>query len=177
MNIGSLGVLLAQKIFASIDIPDGLTHAPNGTRVPNWWSPATAQAHNTSRKCISDYYAQEVQTLSYIISGIQVSVSLLGEPFSPTTLRHIGALRMAYNTLNITGQSSNFRLPGNDFTNEQVFFLAYAQTQCYQRQDLLQYLHTQLDSYDEKTALNAALIQMPEFARAFQCTPRANPCF
>lgn len=115
--------------------------------------------------------------MSYTINGRQIIVRLLGEPFSPTTLRQIGALRLAYNTLNITGQSSKFRLPGIDLTNEQVFFLAYAQTQCYQRQDLVQYLRTQLGSYDEKTALNAALLQMPEFARAFQCTPKANPCF
>ncbi|CAF3565143.1 unnamed protein product, partial [Rotaria socialis] len=49
--------------------------------------------------------------------------------------------------------------------------------QCYQRQSLLQLLRTQLGSYDEGTALNAALIHMPEFAKAFECEARKDQCF
>jgi hypothetical protein len=68
-------------------------------------------------------------------------------------------------------------MPGTNFTSEQTFFLAYAQTQCYRRQDLIQLKRTQSGVYDESTALNAALIHLPEFAKAFQCTPKENKCF
>ncbi len=71
----------------------------------------------------------------------------------------------------------SLRLPGTNLTSDQTFFLAYAQTQCYQRFDLLQLLRTQLGAYDERTALNAALVHMPEFAQAFQCQPRDKTCF
>jgi hypothetical protein len=70
-----------------------------------------------------------------------------------------------------------WKMPGTELTNEQTFFLAYAQTQCYQRQDLLQFLQTQSGIYDERIALNAALIHMPEFAKVFQCKSKKNICF
>jgi len=71
----------------------------------------------------------------------------------------------------------SLKMPGTNFTSEQTFFLAYAQTQCYKRVELLQLFRTQLGVYDERTALNAALIHMPEFAEAFQCRKRDNTCF
>jgi hypothetical protein len=67
-------------------------------------------------------------------------------------------------------------MPGTNFTREQTFFLAYAQTQCYQREEIVQYVQTQFGIYDERTALNAALIHMPEFAQAFKCQPKENKC-
>jgi len=177
MNTGTLGVLLAQKMFASIDGPDGRTHDPSGIKVPDWWSTSTANAYNTSRKCITDYYVNDVQKLSYNFNGQLVSVQLAGEPFSPTTLRHIAALRFAYIAMKNDDTMTSLKMPGTNLTSEQTFFLAYAQTQCYQRFDLLQLLRTQLGAYDEKTALNAALIHMPEFSQAFQCQSRDKTCF
>ena len=115
--------------------------------------------------------------MTYNVNGAQIQVQLAGEPFSKTTLRHIGALRFAYETLVKNDQNKSFKMPGTNLTSEQTFFLAYAQTQCFQREELLQLLRTQLGVYDERTALNAALIHMPEFAKAFQCTPKENQCF
>ena len=134
-------------------------------------------AYNTSRQCITDYYVRDVKTVSYFVNEIEIVVTLAGEPFSPTTLRDIGALRVAYQTLKNDQQSQSLQMPGTNFTAEQTFFLAYAQTQCFQGQDLVQLLRTRLGNYDEAIAINAALSQMPEFQRAFQCPIRANPCF
>lgn len=177
MNFGSLGVLLAQKLFASIDLPEGRTHLSNGSRVSSWWSPSTTTAYNTSRQCMNKYYSDEVQRLDYEIGGMTFTVQLQGEPFSPTTLRHIAALRLTYNALMKENSLKDLRMPGTNLTGEQTFFLAYGQTQCYQRQTLTQYFRTQLGIYDERTALNAAVIQMPEFAEAFQCVKKENICF
>lgn len=159
-----------------IHIYSGLSHLPNGTRF-NWWQAPTINAYNNSRNCITDYYVRDVQNLTYNLNGIQVAVPLAGEPFSPTTLRHIGALRVAYDALMKNNDTISFKMPGTYLTGQQTFFLAYAQTQCFQRQELLQLLRTQLGSYDEGTALNAALVHMPEFTQAFQCQPRQNQCF
>ncbi|CAF3666159.1 unnamed protein product [Rotaria sp. Silwood1] len=176
VNMGSIGVLLAQKLFSSIDIPEGRTHLPNGTRY-DWWQTPTIIGYNNSRNCITNYYVNDLKTITYNVNGVPVQVQLAGEPFSPTTLRHIGALRLAYGTLIKNNDIKNFKMPGTNFTSEQTFFLSYAQTQCYQRQELLQLLRTQLGVYDERTALNVALIHMPEFAQAFQCQPKENQCF
>ncbi|CAF1196744.1 unnamed protein product [Rotaria sordida] len=176
VNMGSIGVLLAQKLFASIDGPDGRTHLPNGTRY-DWWQSPTIIGYNNSRNCITDYYVRDLKTLTYNINGAEIQIPLAGEPFSPTTLRHIGALRFAYNTLMKSNDIKSFKMPGTNFTSQQTFFLAYAQTQCYQREELLQLIRTQLGVYDERTALNAALIHMPEFAQAFQCQSKENQCF
>ncbi|CAF4355592.1 unnamed protein product, partial [Adineta steineri] len=67
--------------------------------------------------------------------------------------------------------------PGTYYTSAQTFFLAYAQTQCYQRDGLFEVVRTQLGTYDEQIALNTALNHMPEFAQAFQCTPKQDKCF
>lgn len=111
-----------------------------------------------------------------MFNGVEVVIRLSGEPFSGTTFRQIGALRVAYQSLNQSNEDSSFRMPGTNFNREQTFFLAYAQTQCYQRQDLLQIIRTNGGIYDEETALNAALRNMPEFQEAFQCSPRPNVC-
>ncbi|CAF4654524.1 unnamed protein product, partial [Rotaria magnacalcarata] len=154
----------------------GRTHLPNGTR-NDWWQPPTKIGYNNSRNCITDYYVNELKTLTYEVNGVVVQVQLAGEPFSPTTLRHIGALRIAHGALMRNNDMKSLKMPGTNLSSEQTFFLAYAQTQCYQRQPLLQLLRTQLGSYDEGTALNAALIHMPEFAKAFECEARKNQCF
>jgi hypothetical protein len=154
----------------------GQAHLANGTQF-NWWAPPTVLGYNNSRNCITDYYVRDLKALIYNINGVQIQVQLAGEPFSPTTLRHIGALRFAYGALMKSEQMKSFKMPGTNYTSEQTFFLAYAQTQCYQRQELLQLIRTQLGIYDERTALNTALIHMPEFAQAFQCQPKQNKCF
>ena len=143
----------------------------------DWWSSSTADGYNKSRQCITDYYVHDLQTVTYDINGAQIQIQLTGEPFSPTTLRHIGALRLVYNVFMKTDTMGSLAMPGTNQTSEQTFFLAYAQSQCYQRQVLLQYIRTQLGVYDERTALNAALIHTPEFARAFQCKAREKQCF
>jgi hypothetical protein len=119
----------------------------------------------------------ELKSITYNIDNVPIEVPLSGEPFSPITLRHIGALRFAYDTLQNNHQMESFKMPGTKFTNEQTFFLAYAQTQCYQRQELSQYIQTKSGIYDERTALNTALIHMPEFAHVFQCKFKENQCF
>ncbi|UJR08999.1 hypothetical protein I4U23_013249 [Adineta vaga] len=176
VNIGSIGVLLAQKLFASIDGPEGRAHLANGTRY-DWWAAPTIDAYNKSRNCITDYYVNDVKSVSYNINGAQIQVRLAGEPFSPTTLRHIGALRFAHSALMKIDSMKPMKIPGTNYTSEQTFFLAYAQTQCYQRQDLLQLVRTQLGIYDERIALNAALYHMPEFTQAFKCPVRQQQCF
>ena len=195
--MGSIGVLLAQKLFSSIDSQEGTshkltlsvkiehasyshigrTHAADGTLIPDWWSSQTANAYNTSRQCITNYYVNEVKSLSYNVNGAQIVVRLAGEPFSPTTLRQIGALRFAYTAMKKTDQLKSLIMPGTNLTSDQSFFLAYAQTQCFKRQEILQLVRTQVGIYDEGTALNAALIHMPEFSKAFQCPSKDTTCF
>ena len=152
-------------------------NSDSDTQYPDWWSSATRSAYNTSRNCITNYYVNDVKTLTYKINGVEIVVQLAGEPFSPTTLRHIGALRFAYTAFQKVDEMKSLQMPGTNLTSAQSFFLAYAQTQCYERQELLQLVRTQLGTYDERTALNAALVHMPEFTQAFQCQPKANQCF
>ncbi len=159
-----------------IEINSGRTHLSNGTRY-DWWASPTVIGYSNSRSCITNYYINELKTITYKINNIQIQVRLAGEPFSPITLRHIGALRLAYHTLKKYNQIKSFKMPGTNLTAEQTFFLAYAQTQCYQREELEQYIQIKSGIYDERTALNTALIHMPEFAQTFQCKLKANQCF
>ncbi len=151
----------------------------NNIYIPDWWSVSTANAYNSSYQCLADYYRNHIKTLSYNVINEQLSVQLTGKPFAQTTFRHIAALRFAYITLKIMTNSSmkSWKMPGTELTNEQTFFLAYAQTQCYQRQELIQYVQTLSGIYDEKLALNTALIHMPEFIEVFQCQFKEKTCF
>jgi predicted metalloendopeptidase len=154
----------------------GRAHLANGTRF-DWWASPTVIGYSNSRSCITDYYINELKFITYKINNIQIQVRLAGEPFSSITLRQIGALHFAYIALKTNDQMKLFKMPGTNLTNEQTFFLAYAQTQCYQRQELSQFIRTKSGIYDERTALNTALIHMPEFAQAFQCKLKENQCF
>ncbi|CAF4872111.1 unnamed protein product, partial [Rotaria sp. Silwood2] len=59
------------------------THLPNGTRY-DWWKSPTIIAYNNSRNCITDYYVNDLKTLTYTVNDVPVQVQLAGEPFSPT---------------------------------------------------------------------------------------------
>ncbi|CAF0937244.1 unnamed protein product [Didymodactylos carnosus] len=179
LNFGSLGVLLAEKVFSVIDINEGNAYLANGTNF-NWWTTNTAKSYSESRQCITDYYTNVVQHLIYDVGGTSVTVTLSGEPFSPITLRQIGALRLAHMALNnyvsstnTLGYSKEHLLPilERNSTLDQQFFLAYAQSQCFKRKELIQLVLTQFGSYDEETALNTALTHMNEFKDAFNCAP------
>ncbi|CAF1389269.1 unnamed protein product, partial [Didymodactylos carnosus] len=186
LNFGSIGVLLAEKVFSVIDVIEGNSHLPNGTNF-DWWSTNSLQLFNQSRQCITNYYTNVIKSLSYSLNGIPVTVELKGEPFSPITLRQIGALRLAHMALNNymnnnTEYSKNQISPGGNLTTDQQFFLAYAQTQCFKRNDLVQIVKTQLGIYDEETALNTALKHMSEFKNTFNCSSTEpmnaeNKCF
>jgi predicted metalloendopeptidase len=151
----------------------GRAHLANGTRF-DWWASPTVIGYSNSHGCITDYYMNKLKFITYNINNLQMQVRLTGEPFSSITLRQIGALHIAYMALN---QIKSFKMPGTNLTNEQTFFLAYAQTQCYQREEYSQFTRTKSGIYDERTALNTALIHMPEFAQAFQCKLKENQCF
>ncbi|CAF4565149.1 unnamed protein product, partial [Rotaria magnacalcarata] len=80
------------------------------------WSVRTADAYNKSRQCITDYYVRDIKTLSFTVYGIEVLVQLAGEPFSPTTLRHIGALRFAYTAFKDKDDLKSLTMPATNLT-------------------------------------------------------------
>lgn len=70
------------------------------------------------------------------------------------------ALRVAYLTLKQRKTDQSLTMLSTNLTFEQTFFLAHAQTQCYQRR---------FDLQTDKSSLNTMLFRMSEFVDNFHC--------
>lgn len=67
------------------------------------------------------------------------------------------------------------RLPGLGFTNEQLIFLGFARAHCSNRKRRATELYLQMDRHSpSRVRVNTAMSNLPEFAEAFKCAPKAK---
>nr|KAG5701991.1 hypothetical protein BaRGS_034573 [Batillaria attramentaria] len=138
MNFGSMGAIVGRQLVHAVDeIANSYKVDGSGTTDDgSWWSNQTVQAYRTVKKCIQDAYA----------NATQVDM----EYYTPLALGESSGIKLAYSAykdwMRQTGGEK--KMPGSKWTNEQSFFVAYAQV----------------------CRVNKALAQLQEFQDAFQCS-------
>jgi len=155
VNFGAIGTVIGHELTHGFDDQGHKFDGAGSLR--DWWSPSVEQQFNGRTQCLVDQYNQIEGTPGVFIDG-QLS---LGE-----NIADVAGVKLAYAALHPTGA----RLGG--YTDQQVFFLAYAQSWCTNQRP--ESLATQLrtDPHAPPSArVNAVLADTPEFATAFSCRP------
>jgi predicted metalloendopeptidase len=136
----------------------------------DWWSKDTKAKFDDATKCVQDQYS------TYdAVPGVKLN----GELSSGENIADIGGVKLGYAALKAwqTAHPAERRsVPG--MTDEQVFFLAYAQGWCSKETPQVTEMRAHSDPHSPpKWRVNGVVVDVKAFAEAFQCKAGApmNP--
>jgi predicted metalloendopeptidase len=161
MNYGAIGAVVGHEITHGFD-DQGRKFDPRG-ELREWWEPAVAASFETRAQCVDDFYSGlEVEP------GVHVNGRLtLGE-----NIADIGGVKQAYEAYRIRqsrhGEPEEAAVPG--LSDEQLFFVAYAQVWCGVATPEEERLRITTDPHSPpQFRVRGTLANVPQFARAFSC--------
>ena len=167
LNYGSLGAVVGHEITHGFDV-SGSQFDENGN-LRSWWTSKSFSNYQQRSQCMARQYNN-----TYVYGRKLDGQKTLGENIADN-----GGLKFSYRAYKkwreINGVED--KLPGLQFTNDQLFFISYAQTWCakYREQHVTSLLKQ--DSH----ALNPARVRVPlsnfpEFSKAFNCEEPKQTC-
>ncbi|KAI1715811.1 peptidase family m13 domain-containing protein [Ditylenchus destructor] len=180
MNFAVIGAVLGHEITHGFD-HQGSRHDVDGN-LRDWWDPETKENFNEEKQCIVDQYSNYIFKLNETYSQPLDGVLMQGE-----NIADHGGIRAAYKAWQyflddvedgLAEDPSETYSIGTieDFTDEQLFFIASGFMNCEQTSSELQYniLNNGWNDHAPGEArVNQVYRNQPEFARAFRC-PRGS---
>ncbi|XP_053432894.1 membrane metallo-endopeptidase-like 1 [Nycticebus coucang] len=165
LNFGGIGMVIGHEITHGFD-DNGRNFDKNGNMM-DWWSNFSTQHFREQSECMIYQYGNYSWDLAdhQNVNGL----STLGENIADN-----GGVRQAYKAYMkwMTKSGNDQQLPGLDLTNDQLFFINYAQVWCgsYRPEFALQSIKTDVHS-PLKYRVLGSLQNLAAFSQAFQCTP------
>lgn len=160
LKYSTIGVLLAQEMIHGFDA-DGHRYDSHGYQ-RSWWDSVSEYAFNEREQCFNKQY------LSYKFQG----KDLTGMETQSTTIADNGGLSIAYQAYlkwweNVANNenSATEKLPLLDYTQQQLFFLGFAQIWCAD-------YHPSVEKFTEvpeRLRVIGALANSVEFAKEYKC--------
>lgn len=162
MNFGGIGMVIGHELTHGFD-DEGRKFDQNGV-LQEWWAPEASAAFSARAQCIDDAYSAVE-----VLPGVHLNGRLtLGENIAD--FGGIKAAHSAYATWVRERGPEPRILP--ELTNEQVFFVAFAQSWCSLASPEITRLHTTTDPHaPPEQRVNLPLAHLPAFWEAFQCEP------
>ncbi len=161
MNYGGIGAVVGHELTHGFD-DQGRKFDAEG-RLSEWWSPAVAKAFETRAQCVRDQYsAFEVEP------GVHVN----GKLTAGENIADIGGLKEAYVAYQSYQKRHGEEQEIPQLTNDQLFFVAYAQNWCSLSTPEAQRMRVTVNPHSpaEFRAIGA-VSDNPYFAKAFGCKP------
>ncbi|TDL24747.1 endothelin-converting enzyme 1 [Rickenella mellea] len=169
---GSFGHVAAHELTHAFDSAGRLYNQEG--KLEQWWTNATSEGFKTRQDCIAKQYSNYT-----IDDGKGGKVHVNGNLTSGENIGDTGLIQ-AYRawksqfsaSLNDGGE---YLLPGLDYTQEQLFFIAFGQiwAQKIKPQAALQRVRTDPHS-PNKYRVEGTVFNIPEFAKAFNCPNNAK---
>ncbi|XP_046334382.1 endothelin-converting enzyme-like 1 [Haliotis rufescens] len=181
-TFGSFGTILGHFVVHLVD-EYGKNWDSTGTYLGSqfsWWSNATLTSYGDVKSCMIDAY-NTTQGPFIQPDGKQVYFPIHSARTATDNIAQVTGVRLAYNAYQkweATHGVEKLAPSGQGFTNEQLFFISYAQTYCFNRDSSLAYRQARYTSrIREDYKVNLAVSQLDEFNKAFKCsaTSRLNP--
>lgn len=165
LSFGAIGSILGHELTHGFD-NTGRKFNKNGELTAQWWSQDSLDGFNAKAKCVENQYWMYKVRDKYPINGKLT----LGENIADNG-GFKASFRAYRNWLQKNGQES-WRLPGINFTSEQLFYIGFGQAYCSNSRPTEQYLATLSDRHsEEKFRVIGTLSNSYDFAKAFQCKP------
>jgi len=128
MNYGSLGSIIGHEITHGFD-QNGVMFDKDG-RLNPWMSESSRNQFEAKAECFKEQYSQYMLTKEDVpgTNGVKID----GANTANENIADNGGLQQAYWAFQKSLEKEDEELPESlkDFTNEQVFFLSYAQMWC-----------------------------------------------
>jgi len=168
VNFGAIGAVIGHELTHGFD--DSGRKFDGDGNLKDWWTEADGKAFEERASCIADQYSgySPVKDPKSGQPAFLKGRLTLGENIGDN-----GGVRIAYMALQNT-LAGAAKTPIDGFTPEQRFFLGFAQVWCQNTTDAesLQRILTDTHSPGAFRA-NGTVSNMPEFERAYSCTPGA----
>jgi predicted metalloendopeptidase len=159
VNYGATGGVMGHELTHGFD--DEGSQFDGSGNLRNWWSETTAKKFEEQTKCVADQYS------GYdAVPGVKLNGKLtLGE-----NIADIGGVKLALMAFHESRKGATEALAAEGYTEEQLFFLGYAQSWCQkERPELLELMAKTNPHAPPRWRVNGVLADLPAFAEAFAC--------
>ncbi|XP_028410336.1 endothelin-converting enzyme 1-like [Dendronephthya gigantea] len=168
LNYGSLGMLVGHEIAHALGDKGG-QFDENGN-MDQWWTKKSHENFVKRSKCFVQQYSK-VKVFGEQVDGY----STLEENIADN-----GGLKYAYRAYQNFGKryDNEAKLPALPFTDDQLFFISFAQAWCAKySQDKIKLLTATVPTYSlDPVRVQVPLHNFPPFSKAFGCTPPKDTC-
>lgn len=160
MNYGGIGMVVGHELTHSLD-SQGRDYNGEG-KLEDWWTPSTSTAFQKRVDCIIQQYSKFSPLPGYFVNGKLTQ----GE-----NIADAGGLKTAHSAY-LNNYPNDFNQPSivPGLSNEQLFFVGFAQSWCSKltpnaiKQRILTDPHS-----PPRFRVNGAAMNLPAFAQAFNC--------
>ena len=163
MNFGGIGAVAGHELTHGFD-DEGRKYDASGKLTP-WWSEPVAAAFEERVRCVEQQYSSYAALPGKFVDG---------ELTAGENIADIGGVKAAYYAYKAweAEQAERAEPVAAGKTNDQVFFVAWAQNWCMvaTEADTLRRLETDPHSPGAMRA-TGPLVDLPAFAEAFSCAP------
>ncbi|XP_050410954.1 endothelin-converting enzyme homolog [Patella vulgata] len=170
MNFGSMGSLIGKYLTFSID-QYGSKWTAEGTRTASWWSNGTYTAYQKVKKCVVNYYSNRTQGPFQTLDGDSKMIPINAELNVDRSIAITTGVKLALRAYEKWEHDHGVEkaAPSLGLSNEQMFYIAHAQSRCFNRNNNQRYYNALNGLVEYDTQTNLALSQIPEFQQAFKC--------
>ncbi|CAB3362237.1 Hypothetical predicted protein [Cloeon dipterum] len=168
LNYGSIGVIIGHEITHGFD-DMGRQNDMNGNLV-QWWTPETEYSYLEKALCIVDQYDHfRVPELDELLA---TKATMNGVNTQGENIADNGGLEQSFEAyqLFVSENGPEQKLPGLDYTPEQIFFIGYASVWC-ESSSPESLLHEVLSNphSPHRHRVNGPLSNSLQFAKIWQC--------
>jgi endothelin-converting enzyme/putative endopeptidase len=162
MNYGAIGMVMGHELTHGFD-DTGRKFDGDGV-MQEWWAPEAATAFEEQTVCIEKAYSEyEVQKGMFINGKLTMGENIADH----------GGIRESFNAYrNWVATNGEEKTGIEGVTNEQLFFLSYAQSWCSKATPEMEALLLTVDTHSPpKARVNLPLAHYPEFGKVWGCEP------
>jgi len=169
MNFGAIGAVIGHEITHGFD-DQGRTQDWEG-KLTDWWEKSTADEYKKRAQCIIDQYGN--------YTAEQIGINLNGINTQGENIADNGGIKESYlayaNYTKDHPEVPDLKLPGHDYTPEQMLWISWGQAWCSKYRDgtLKSQVLTDPHSPGEFRTIGS-LSNNPDFAKDFNC-PLGSP--
>lgn len=162
MNYGAVGTVMGHELTHGFD-DQGRKFDPEG-RLREWWAPEVAERFETQAQCVEDQYsAYEVEP----------DLNVQGDLTLGENIADIGGLKQSWEAYRRWKQRFRGEIPtAPGLTDEQLFFVSYAQIWCSKSTPEVTRMRVTVDSHSPpQFRVIGPISNHPAFAETFECAP------
>ncbi|KAI0636818.1 Metalloprotease [Trametes polyzona] len=172
MSYGSFGQVAAHELTHAFDSAGRLFNQKG--KLEQWWTNKTSEGYNKRQKCIVDQYSNYT-----IDDGKGGKIHVNGNLTSGENIGDSGIIQ-AYRAWKAQYEDgvqngTEFLLPGLNYTREQLFFISFARAWAQNIKPEAAVARVRTDPHSpNRYRVEGTLSNLPEFAKAFKCSPKAK---